>query len=206
MTHLSEEALDERRIAKIESWLDWLDDAEREYEEIVLSRRSELASETGVDPDPLLRPCEHRDAWMRGGLCLACDNTGLRRATSKERDEGLAYDPYLINPPRSTFAVRRDESDAARRTANMERLNAAISTLQRDARIRAGAEVPDDAITSLLRRVQATRRDHPTLRKLEWALGVMRRLDESLYVRALHRDHHALRLLGRMISGRLKKA
>jgi len=38
----------------------------------------ETASEPGVDPNAKTRPCEHRPEWMRGRLCLACDNTGLR--------------------------------------------------------------------------------------------------------------------------------
>jgi hypothetical protein len=204
--HLSEEVLHDRRIAKIESWLDWLEGAEREFEEIVLSRASELASETGADPDPRLRPCEHRPEWMRGGLCLACDNSGLRRATDKERAEGLAYDPYFIDPPRSTFAVTRDESEAARHTANLARLDSQIAQLQANARIRAGVEVPDDRMTALLRKVAGTRRNHPTLRKLEWALGAIRRQSIDLYVRAWARDPEVLELVSRMVRGRIDRA
>ena len=206
MPHLSEQVLHDRRIAKIESWLDWLQDAEREFEEIVLSRASELASETGADPDPRLRPCEHRVEWMRGGLCLACDNTGLRRATEKERLEGLAYDPYFIDPPRSTYAVVRDESEAARRTAAMERLNTEIAKLQANARIRAGVEVPDDRMTALMRRVASTRRDHPSLRKLEWALSVLGRQDKRLAARAWARDPAVLELISKLIRGRIDRA
>lgn len=201
MTHLTEEALTERRIAKIAGWLDWLQDVEREYAEIVLSRREETASEAGVDPDPTVVICRHPLSARKGGLCLLCDNTGF--ASTKDVLDGTPVDPYLVDPPRSGFAVRQDESFAAKRTAAMERLNAEIAKLQRNARIRAGAEAQDDAMTSLLRRVQGTRRDHPTLRKVEWALGVMRRYDATLYRRAWERDPEALALMSKMLGGRL---
>lgn len=192
--------IEERRIAKIGSWLDWLEDVEREYAEIVLSRREETASEAGVDPDPTVVICRHPLSARLGGLCLLCDNTGF--ASTRDVLDGTPVDPYLVDPPRSGYAVRQDESYAARRTAAMERLNAEIAKLQRDARIRAGAEAQDDAMTSLLRRVQGTRRDHPTLRKVEWALGVLARHDKSLFRRALARDPEVLRLMGKMLAGR----
>lgn len=194
-----QQQIDTRRIAKISGWLDWLDDATREYAEIVLSRREETASEAGADPDPSVVICRHPLSARKGGLCLLCDNTGF---ASKREVEGEPVDPYLVDPPRSGFAVKQDESYAAQRTAAMERLNAEIATLQRNARIRAGAEAQDDAMTSLLRRVASTRRDHPTLRKVEWALGVLRRNDPSLYRRALERDEEVLLLMSRMLAGR----
>lgn len=203
MPHLTEEELDARRVAKVAGWLDWLENAEREYASIILSRREETASEAGVDPDPGVVICRHPAAARMGDLCLVCDNTGF--ASSKVM-EGEPVDPYLVDPPRTGFAVRQDESYAAQRTAGMERLNAEISKLQRNVRIRAGAEVEDDAMTSLLRRVQGTRRDHPTLRKVEAALALMAQREPTMYRRAWERDPEALRLLSKLLIGRLQKA
>lgn len=197
-----QQQIDTKRIEKINGWLDWLDEVNREYEEIVLSRREETASETGVDPDPSVVICRHPPSARMGDLCLLCDNTGFARAREVE---GEPVDPYLIDPPRSGYAVHRDESAAARRTASMERLNSEIARLQRDTRVRAGVEVPDDRVTALLRRVTALKRNHPTLRKIEWALGLMRRYDAPMYRRALARDEDALLLLSRVIRGRIDR-
>lgn len=204
MAHLTQEALDTRRIAKIAGWLDWLDEVEREYAEIVLSRQEETASEAGVDPDPNVVLCRHPASARKGDLCLLCENTGF--ATTRDVPGGEPVDPYLVDPPRSGYAVKRDESAAAQRTSRMERLNSEISTLQRNVRIRAGVEVPDDRMTALLRRVQGTRRDHPTLRKVESALALLRHHDALLYARALGREPEALLLLSRLMPGRIKKA
>lgn len=203
MSYLTEQQIIDRRVEKISGWLDWLDDAAREYAEIVLSRREETASEAGVDPEPSTVICRHPLSARMGGLCLLCDNTGF--ASTSEVLDGEPVDPYLVDPPRTGYAVRQDESYAAKRTAAMERLDAEISKLQRNARIRAGAEAQDDAMTSLLRRVAGTRRDHPTLRKVEWALGVLRRHGQGLHERALARDPEVLLLMSKMLQGRLQR-
>jgi hypothetical protein len=155
-----------------------------------------------VDPDPRLRPCEHRPEWKRGRLCLACDNTGLRRATEKESLDGLAFDPYLLDPPRETFAVRRDESDAARRTRDAERLNAIIASLQRDARLRAGAEVREGALRGV-RIIARMERDLGRTGRV--ILGVLESLPADTRRRALARDEAALAYLAAAIPGRVRK-
>lgn len=187
----------DNRVAKIEGWLDRLN----EDFEALLSRAHETSGEAGFDPAPRLRPCEHRREWMRGRLCLACDNTGLRRATEKERIEGRAYDPYSLNLPKTTTGVRVDASDAARRSRDIARLDASIASLQRDARIRAGAEVVEDPILRALRLVA---RRPPALRKIERALGHMREVYPDIYVGLYSRKKRSLQALALLVPGRIE--
>jgi hypothetical protein len=190
-----------RRVERVTAWLNLIEDAARELELEVLSRSAETASEAGTDPDPRLRPCEHRPAWMRGRLCLACDNTGLRPATRQEREEGLAYDPYILNPPRTGFAVRRDESAAAKRTRDGERIDALIASLQRDARIRAGVEVREGPLRVLRAVERITRSLGPYGRRV---LEGLERLPPSLRRSALAREEEGLRALAESTRGRLR--
>jgi hypothetical protein len=60
-----------------------------------------------------MRPCEHRLEWYWGRLCLACENTGWRKATKKELKDGLAFDPYLDGAPRSADDTSTAESTSS---------------------------------------------------------------------------------------------
>lgn len=201
MTRISEEERHAQRVENVRAWLSVIEESARELELEVLSRPSETASETGVDPDPRLRPCEHRTEWVWGRLCLACDNTGFRRATDQEKREGLAYDLYLLDPPRETYAVRRDESESARRARDAERLDTIIASLQRDARLRAGAEVREEALRGvrIVERLdrQLGRTGRKVLAALESFAPTVRRL-------VLERDEKALTLLAATIPGRIR--
>jgi hypothetical protein len=140
---VTEEERHAQRLANVSAWLDVIEDSARELEQEVLSRTSETASEAGADPDPRVVLCRHPASARMGRLCLLCDNTGF---ASAREVEGERVDPYLVDPPREVWAVRRDESDSARRARNAERLDAIIASLQRDARLRAGVEVREDEL------------------------------------------------------------
>jgi hypothetical protein len=193
-----------KRRTKVAEWIDVLEETARELELELLSRRSETASEAGADPDPRLRPCEHRTEWHRGRLCLACDNTGLRPATSKEREDGMAFDPYLLTPPRAGYAVTRDQSEAALRARDLEQLSSAIEVLERNARIREGQEVHEGelaAVRLLDRLERGLGRDG---RKVAQALGRLQIVSSGLYRLALARDDRALDLLAQLVPGKLR--
>lgn len=113
----------------------------------LLSRPEETASITGFDDDPRQRPCEHRREWMRGKLCLACDNTGWRRRARNE--EGL--DPYATEV--KAAGVRVVESASAKRAREGERIDKIIEGLKRDARLRAGVEVREGPMDRFVRHV-----------------------------------------------------
>lgn len=198
---LTKEECEEQRVEKVSAWLDVLVQSARELELEVLSRASETASEAGTDPDPRLRPCEHRSQWMRGRLCLACDNTGLRPATKQERHEGLSIDPYLLDRPRSIVTVKRDESQSARRARDAERLDAIIATLQRNVRLRAGVEVTEGALRSVRIIEQIEQRLGRDGRKI---LRVLERLSPPVRLAVLRRDPRALRHFARLVPGSLR--
>ncbi len=122
----------------IQEWLEWI---EEQYADL-LSRASETGSLSGFDDLPTTRPCEHRVAWRKGKLCLACDNTGWRPATRKEREDGLARDPYSFELPKSQVKVT--QSDSARRAQEASRLDSIIATLDRNAKVREGRDVLED--------------------------------------------------------------
>lgn len=201
MTKLTEEERHAQRVENVAAWLDVIAQSARELELEVLSRQSETASEAGTDPDPRLRPCEHRTEWMRGRLCLACDNTGLRPATRQERNEGLAFDPYLLDRPRSVVTVKRDESQAARRARDGERLDAIIASLQRDARLRAGVEVREGALRSVRVIASMERGLGRTGRKI---LSVLESLPEDVRRAAIRGDERALSILAALVPGRVR--
>jgi hypothetical protein len=119
----------------VEEWFLWIESL---YADL-LSRPSETNSESGFNPLPTTRPCEHRAAWYRRKLCLACDNTGWRRATKKEQDEGLACDPYSRNLPKSQVSFI--ESESSRRAQQASRLDSIISALDHHALIRDGDDI-----------------------------------------------------------------
>ena len=136
---------DEQRKTKLDEkadiiagWLDWI---EEQYAGLI-SRLSETGSLSGFNDLPTTRPCEHRVAWRRGKLCLACDNTGWRKATKKERDEGIARDPYSFELPKST--VKIVESESSRMAQEAARLDSIIMTLDRHARVREGTDTLED--------------------------------------------------------------
>lgn len=202
MTKLTEEERHAQRVENVAAWLDVIAQSARELELEVLSRQSETASEAGTDPDPRLRPCEHRTEWMRGRLCLACDNTGLRRATPQERADGLAYDPYLLNPPqRDTYNVARDESPSARRARDAERLDAIIASLRRDARLRSGDEVREGSLRAV--RI-VSRFDRNLGRDGRKVYDTLARLSPPTRLRVLRRDPKALDLFARLVPGSLR--
>lgn len=134
------------------------------------SRREETSSMSGFDDEPGQRPCEHRLAWRRGKLCLGCDNTGWRNVTDKERDERVGVDPYSSQLS-SGITIVKDESPASRRAREAERRDAVIAGLQRDARVRAGAESLEDRSMRNFRLVD--RKPH-TVRRILRAIEALR--------------------------------
>lgn len=197
------EEFQRQRVAKVAAWIDVLEESARELELELLSRRSETASEAGVDPDPRLRPCEHRAEWRRGRLCLACDNTGLRPATKGERAEDMAFDPYLLNPPRERYGVTRDQSDSARRARDLEQLSVAIETLERNARIREGTETHEGPLATVRMMDGLEHRLGRDGRKVARALDFLRRSYPLQYRQALDRHPVGLALVAGLIPGRI---
>lgn len=194
-----------RKVQRVLAWLDVIEQSARDLELALLSRTSETASGTGTDPEPRLRPCEHRSEWQRGRLCLACDNTGLRPATDRERTDGLAYDPYLIDPPRDTYNVVRDQSEAARRSRDLAQLDAAIEVLQRTADERDGLAARERNPLRLTRTLEGMRRclGRDGRRVLD-ALARIREVSPDAYRLVLARDETAVALLARIVRGRLR--
>jgi hypothetical protein len=138
VSYLTEEDLKRKLDEKadiVEGWFLWIESL---YADL-LSRGSETNSESGFDHLPTTRPCEHRAAWYRRKLCLACDNTGWRRATKKEKDEGLAFDPYSRNLPKSQVSFI--ESESSRRAQQASRLDSIIASLDHHADIRDGDDI-----------------------------------------------------------------
>lgn len=205
MSYISEEELRDQKIKKLTAWLDWIDAALEEEARIVLSRTSELATNTGPDPSPRHKPCEHRPQWRHGNLCLACQNTGIRLATQRERDEEEAEDPYMLNPPREGYGVTRDQSDSARRARDSAALDNAIESLQRNAMIRSGDEYGEDRDLASVRRVQNLwRTGGETLTKILHALAQLRRLRPQVYQSILARKHDGLLELCAHVSGEIR--
>ena len=195
---VTEEERHAQRLANVSAWLDVIEDSARELEQEVLSRTSETASEAGADPDPRVVLCRHPASARMGRLCLLCDNTGF---ASAREVEGERVDPYLVDPPREVWAVRRDESDSARRARNAERLDAIIASLQRDARLRAGVEVREDE----LRYVRVISRIERGLgRTGQKILAVLESLPPGLRRSVLQRDEIALAVLASVVPGRIR--
>ena len=187
-----------QRVEKIEAWLGVIENSARELELEVLSRPSETASEAGADPDPRVVICRHPASARMGRLCLLCDNTGFARASEVEAEP---VDPYLVDPPREVWAVKRDESDSARRARNAERLDAIIASLQRDARLRAGAEVREGALRSV-RLISRVERDLG--RDGRKVLRVLEQLSPPGRMAVLSRHPLALDLFARLVPGSLR--
>lgn len=135
------------RADKLAGWLQWISEL---YSSVDIGAAGDQPA--GFDADPRLRPCEHRAEWYRGGLCLACENTGWRKATKKERGEGMAFDPYAFELPKSQWRVLESESSVRAREG--EHLDAIIARCQRDERIRAGKEAKADRSMSAYLQVQ----------------------------------------------------
>lgn len=125
---------------KIEDWIFW--EADRAAN--LIARKEETAAESGWDPAPRTRPCEHRVEWMRGKLCLGCNNTNYRRLTPKERDENQGIDPYALDVKAIkggfTALSNDDESAAQRRSAHMAQLTRVINQIERTTALREGRE------------------------------------------------------------------
>jgi hypothetical protein len=177
----------ELRAQKLVGWFEWLEAREARYIDLIsrderhlwCKRRrvtGEDARASGFDDRPDERPCEHRPEWQHGKLCLACDNTGWRLATDKERADGMAVDRYAADVVPG--AVRVIESTSSRRAREGERIDSIIAGLKRDARIRAGAEVVEDPALRAFR-LGAGRQPH-FLPKLMGGLQIIRELRPSL--------------------------
>lgn len=193
-----------RRAEKVRAWIKVIEEAARDLELEVLSRHSETASETGTDPEPRLRPCEHRPEWRRGRLCLACDNTNLRTATEQERAEGLSYDPYLIDPPRDNYAVKRDQSDSSRRARDIAQLDASIESLERAARLRDGQDVSEGDTRSLRVMETARRTLGRDGLKVLAVLVKIRDASPGAYRAVLDGHPRALDLVAQAVPGKLR--
>jgi len=182
------------RVSAVHEWLDAL---EAMYEDL-LSRPEETASAAGFDPDPRTKPCEHRRVWMRGKLCLACDNTGWRPLTRLEREEGLGVDPYSAQVSGGVTVVR-DESPSAKRARALRQLDASIAALERSARIRAGLDVAESRDARTFRKVA---RKEKTLHKILVAIALLRERHHDLYEDLRGRGAYALALI---VPGRLER-
>ncbi len=204
MKHDPIKAAAERR-GKVRLWIDVLKESAQDVEALTLSRTSETASEAGADPDPKLRPCEHRVEWRRGSLCLACDNTNLRRASAQERADGLAYDPMLLDPPRSTYTVVRDQSASGKKARDSEALDASIATLEHNERLRSGEEQREAREARFIRGLRGIERGlGRDGRKVLCALASLRVANRDYYVRAMRGDEAALAVVAALVPGRLR--
>lgn len=165
---------------------DWLLYSEEQYD-VLVSRQSETASTVGWDDKPRTRPCECRVEWRIGKLCLACDNTGMRRCAFGE--EGI--DPYALGTKALrggfTAASSQDESEAQRRSAAMQLLNSKLGILERAAAVQSGKEAPED---TLMRKLRIIGNKPDTLRRIERALKILRDGDRSH--RAEREDYDSL--------------
>jgi len=190
---------DEERLAqradKIADWLIWIDEV---YANLI-SRRSETGSIAGFDDKPRSRPCEHRRAWMRGNLCLACENTNWRPLTIQEREEGLGIDPYAADLHRDRVVVV--ESTSRRKAREAAHIDNIIDTCKRYERVRAGLEVLESPEAGQLRRIGA--KSHP-LDLIIAAINDLRDRHPELY-QWLSFDK-LCRLLARIVSGRIPPA
>jgi hypothetical protein len=195
-----------RRTQNVLAWLAVIEESARDLELELLSRRSETASETGTDPEPDKVLCRHPAVNRRGRLCLSCMNTGfvLDDNGAAADVDGLKLDPYLIDPPRDTYAVVRDQSDSARRARDLAQLDSAIESLERAARQREGLDV-EEGEARILRVIgavwHALGRDG---RKVLTALLRLRETSPTAYRRVLARDDAAVALLAATVRGRLR--
>jgi hypothetical protein len=188
----------EKRIAdraeKIELWLEHSSVIESEVYADLLSRREETASLSGWNDKARTRLCECRSQWLRGRLCLACDNSGWRPCAPGE--EGI--DPYSAQVPKRA-SILLIESDETKRHAKQRSMDAQIDMLERFARIRAGLEGLESRELRAIRMVDATKVIH-MVRKIEQAL----RLLISYRPDALRAPRRALaRALAHLIPGRI---
>ena len=184
-----------KRAGRISEWLDYV---EAMYSDL-LSRRSETASRSGFDPRPSLRPCEHRIEWRQGRLCLACDNTGWRQATSKERAEGMGIDPYAADLPKHKTVLV--ESAGVKKAREGRHIDHVISQLERDAQVRAGLEAVEGSQTRVFRSV--TTKKTPTLDRILHTLNHLRENDEVIY-ESLDRSQ-LCDLLARLVPGPIEE-
>jgi hypothetical protein len=168
-----------KKAEKVQAWLELLFDPEKalllesEVYADLISRREETSSLSGFhtpslsDPGPRTRPCECRPPWLRGRLCLACENTGWRRLAPGE--EGI--DPYSAQvPKRSSFLLV--EADSTKKAAAQARMDNEIDALRRLERIREGFEAMENRDLRDVR-ILDTRRYIPMLRRLEAALKAL---------------------------------
>jgi hypothetical protein len=155
------------RAEKIEKWLECSGDLENQVYGDLLSRREETASLSGWNHQPKTRPCECRIQWLRGRLCLACDNTGWRPCAPGE--EGI--DPYSAQvEKRGSWLL--NESDSTKRAAAQHRMDNEIDMLERFARIRQGFEGLESRELRAVRIVSGTRY-LPMIRQIEQALKIL---------------------------------
>lgn len=152
-----------QRVAKIRAWLAY---AHEIYADLL--SRQEGEGLAGFDTEPRQKPCEHRKEWRRGRLCLACDNTGWRALTEKERKEGAGIDPYSAQLA-GGFTVVRPESEGSRKAREARRVEAILAELERRERVRQGLEADEDPAMRSLRVVVTRKRGmEKILRAYEW--------------------------------------
>lgn len=174
----------EERATRLALWWPILSEP---YEGLI-SRTENASSDPGFDTDPRTKPCEHRLEWRRANLCLACGEhyrkPGWRPLTREERHDKMGVDPYSAELS-AGITIVRDESPSSRRARESERVNAEIATLQRNVRIRAGAEVHMDRATSTFLRVE--RKPH-TVQRILKGMDLLRILRPSLWEALPDRD------------------
>jgi len=119
-------------------WFDWI---EGKYDDMI-SREESASAPAGFDAAPVSRPCEHRREWRRGKLCLACDNTGWRKSTAKEKQDGIAFDPYAFEVPDTKVKV--NDSASSKFEQEAAKITSILSMLANHAAIRAGEDFAED--------------------------------------------------------------
>jgi len=198
-----------KRVAKVSAWIDVLEETARELELELLTREHELeGSSTGADPDPRAIPCRHPGVNRRGRLCLSCMNTGfvLDQGGGYAKVDGEPVDPYYVNLRKDGVTVKLDQSESAERAREIARIDNALDTLERNARIRDGLEVHEGELAA----VRVTERLEASLgwsgRKVARTLNYLRTqgsTGEYVYRCAIDRQLVALMIVATLTKGRL---
>lgn len=195
MTYIAEEDRLALRAERIRGWFEYLDEL---YDAVGLDTAN-LPTLPGFDNEPRMKPCEHRAEWMRGRLCLGCDNTGWRPLTRVERQEEQGIDPYAADLPKHRHVLV--ESDGAKRARESRLMDAVIAQLERNALIREGVAAQD---TPEARRFRAVADKPYVLNKILAAVAYIREHKPDLYESL--REERTLLILAAIIPGRIYPA
>ena len=183
-----------KREEHIRNWLIYVHDL---YADLV-SRPSEQASVSGFDAEPSVKPCEHRLPWRRGKLCLACDNTGWRKLTHREKVDNEGIDPYAAEVSRGITIVK-DESAASVKQRHDKRIDAILLSLESAEKVQSGEEAKE---TTESRNFRIVAEKHASLRKILASIEQLKSDHPMLYWRMS--GEQLVRLLARIVPGRIR--